>query len=75
MLRDSNRMLYVTKLLGCRLESKAPNKTLGFPINLKIRVKIIMQVNPSKNKLLNKLAYNENESYYFIIMLALLLYY
>ena len=28
-----------------------------------------------KNNLLNKLGCNENESYYFIIMLAILLYY
>ena len=29
---------YVTKLFGYRLESKASNKTLGFPINLKIMI-------------------------------------
>ena len=33
------------KLLGYRRESKAPNKTLGFPINLKIIIKIVIQVN------------------------------
>ena len=36
---------YVTKLLGYRRESKALDKTLGFPINLKIMIKIIIQVN------------------------------
>ena len=36
-------------------------------------IKVIIHVTYCKNKLLNKLAYNENESYYFIIMLALLL--
>ena len=46
MLRDSNKMLCrLTKLLDYRRESKAPNKTLGFPINLKIMIKIIIQVN------------------------------
>ena len=34
---------YVTKLLGYRRESKAPNRTLGFPISFKIIIKIIIQ--------------------------------
>ena len=46
MLRDSNTAeCYITKLLGYRKESKAPNKKLGFPINLKIMIKIIIQLN------------------------------
>ena len=36
---------YVIKLLGYRRESKALNKMLGFPINLKIMIRIIIQVN------------------------------
>ena len=59
---------YVTKLLGYKRKLKAPNKTLEFLINSKIMIKIIIQVNLFKTKLFNKLAY------YFIIMLALLLY-
>ena len=46
MLRDSNRMLCnYYKLLHYRRELKAPNKTLGFPINFKIMIKMIIQVN------------------------------
>ena len=44
LLRDSNRML-CNKLLDYRRESKALKKTLGFPINFKIMIKIIIQVN------------------------------
>ena len=40
---------YVTELLGYRRESKAPNKMLGFPVNLKIMIKIIIQVNLNQN--------------------------
>ena len=42
MLHYSNRC-DVTKLLGYRRKSKAPNKMLRLPIKLKTMIKIIIQ--------------------------------